>query len=297
MARPLVAPPKSYIEGTDIGLDLDLDQIEKEFKISLELQTKKKRAEDYTWLLHGPPKIGKSTFCSLLRNPVSRKSPFFFRFEEGTKGLSTYGCNPVGWEEYKNYLRNLWKMRKKFKEDFPFNYFIMDTVDLMFKQCHAYITHKHKITHASDMEWGKGWEFLVDEFARVAAFVQKFQVGVVMLSHSKETEFKTRTMSVHKWQPTLTGTGRRVVLPAVDIIGFCSYDTLEEMSDAEKFKSRRIVRFDPAEEWEAGDRSGYLPAKARLNPISVLRHFPGNKKLIPKLMKNEQYMGQINSLK
>lgn len=295
MARQPVPSPKSYIEETEIGLDLDLDQIERDFKIDLQVQEKKTRAEDYTWLLHGPPKIGKSTFCSMLR--ARKKAPFFFRFEEGTKGLTTYGCNPVGWEAYKHYLRNMWKMRKKMKNDFPFNYFIMDTVDLMFKQCHAYISKKNKITHASDMEWGKGWEFLVDEFARVSAFIQKFNVGVIYLSHSKETEIKTRTMTINKWQPTLTGTGRRVVLPAVDIIGFCSYDVLEDLSDAEKFKARRVIRFDPTEEWEAGDRSGFLPAKTHLNPLSVLKHFPGNKKLVDRLEQDEKYMQKIGRLR
>ena len=297
MARPSAPAPKSYIEDTEIGLDLDLDQIERDYKIDVQLQEKRRRAEDYTWLLHGPPKIGKSTLCALLKDPTTKKAPFFFRFEEGTKGLTTYGCSPVGWEAYKNYLRNLWKMRRKMKNDFPFNYFIMDTVDLQFKQCHAYISKKHKITHASDMEWGKGWEFLVDEFARVSAFVQKFNVGVILISHSKEAEIKTRTMSVTKMQPTLTGTCRRVILPAVDIIGYCSYDTLEDISDAEKFKARRIIRFDPSEEWEAGDRSGYLPAKVRLNPLSILKHFPGNKKLVRRLEKDEHYMGQIGRIR
>jgi len=290
-------PPKSYIEGTEIGLDLDLEQIEKEFKISVDLQKKRTRAEDYTYLFHGPPKIGKTTFAALLINPIAMKAPFFFRFEEGTKGLSTYGCSPVGWESFKHYLSNLWKMKKVKKKDFPFNYFVFDTADLMFKMCHAYISKKHRITHASDLEWGKGWEFLVDEFARVYAFLQKFGVGLVLLSHSRETEFKTRTMTVNKWQPTLTGTGRRVILPAVDIIGFCSYDTLSEISEAEKFKERRVIRWSPTEEWEAGDRSGYLPEKTRLNPISMLRHFPGNKKLVEALQNNEEYMARIKSLK
>jgi len=288
---------KSYIEDTEIGLDLDLDEIEEKYGISLKQSTKKTRAEDYTWLFHGPPKIGKTTLAHSMINLISNKHPWFFRFEEGTKGISNYGCSVVSWEGFKGQLRNMWKLKRDKKKKFPFNFFICDTVDLMFKMCHAYIAKRHHIAHASDLEWGKGWEFLVDEFAKVYTFMHKFQVGLIFISHSKETEFKTRTMSVHKWQPTLTGTGRRIILPAIDIIGFCTYDVVQDVTEVEKFKARRVIRWEPSEEWEAGDRSGFLPKKTRLNPVSVLRYFPGNEQMVEAYRKDQKFMEYVKGLK
>jgi len=244
--------------------ELDLSSVE----ITLpSVATKREdRLEKYVTLIYGPPGIGKSTLASNFPKPV------FLVTEKGQKGLSVY---PVGIPDWLH-MRAAVKALRMQKNDFQT--IVIDTIDLAFKFCSDYICKKHHITHPSDESWGKGWEFLVDEFTRVIVALQNLDKGIVFISHAKDMEMKLRTITLTKTVPSLTGTGRKIILPFVDIAGYCTMDILDNLTEEETFRERRVILFGASEAYESKDRSGFLPKKTLLHFNNVAAYFPGTAK-------------------
>ncbi len=114
----------------------------------------KKRLEDYSILLYGQPKIGKSTFCSQFDEPL------FLATEAGLNALEVYQVAIPTWEKFLEACAAI------AKGDHQFKTIVIDTVDNLWKSCSEYVRKRHNIHHESDLEWGKGWELVKDEFSR-----------------------------------------------------------------------------------------------------------------------------------
>lgn len=249
--------------NTEWNPEVDLTKIQ----LPSEPTKKKDKVEQYIWLLYGPPKIGKSTLANNFKNAI------FIAPERGQKGLvDPYVIDVGSWQEIKKIIRLLKKKKHNFKT------IVVDTADLAFKFCSDYICVKHGITHPSDEGWGKGWGFLVDEFTRFVVSASNLGMGMVFISHNRDMVIKHRTIELTKEVPTLTGSARRVILPFVDIIGRCGKDYPKDTTEVEGFKERRVVFFEPREEFEAGDRSGFLPKKVLMDYNKIASYFPGSAK-------------------
>lgn len=195
----------------------------------------KRRIEEYTHLIFGPPKIGKTTFCSQMDNPL------FLATEAGTNALEVYEAPISSWPEFLETAAEI------AKGDHPFKTIVIDTADNLWKFCSDYICKKMKITHESDLEWGKGWSLVRDEFLRAVTKLSLLPYGLVFISHADEKEFKTRTGTITKYVCSLPKGGREVLLGMVDIILFAT-------SEVSKDGERRLLRTQPSENYEAGGR-------------------------------------------
>ena len=165
---------------------------------------------DYSILLYGEKKIGKTSMSSKF------KGSLFFMFEPGAKALSVYQRTPKDWGEFKQYVDMAVESKR-------FSTIVIDPVDLAYKSCSAYVCKKLGIKHASDSEWGKGWEAIRDEFTSVLN--KLLQKGVILISHATEKEIKTRTGDTyHKIAPTMSNQAREVLEGIVDIWAYYSYD-------------------------------------------------------------------------
>lgn len=207
-----------------------------------------------TMLLHGPPKIGKSTIAN------SFPKTLFVAAEEGLKFMETYKIGVKKWEdliEIRQLLLN---------EDHDYKTIAFDTASMLFKICEDYVCRKHAIDHPSDEEWGKGWAFLRDsfqkEFAPLAAPDKRGRTrfGLLFLTHSKDVEIRGRITKTKRIACDLSGTARRVLLPMVDCIGYCGF----RMDESGEPTKERTVIFAPSEQVEAGDRTGKLPAEVKM---------------------------------
>ncbi|OYD06080.1 ATP-binding protein [Paludifilum halophilum] len=212
----------------------------------------KQRLEDYSILLYGHPKIGKSTFCSQMDSPI------FLATEPGLEALSVYEVKVPDWPTFLRACAELKTEAEKPEEERRFKSVIVDTVDNLWKSCAEYVRDKLEIQHESDLGYGKGYAMVRDEFFRAIRKLSLLPYGLVMTSHVNMTEVKTRTATITKAIPTLPKSGRDVVLGMVDII---LYAESVETDDGEV----RILRTKPSEKWEAGDRTGRLPANLPLD--------------------------------
>lgn len=176
---------------------------------------------DYTTLLYGVKKIGKTSMCQYF------DMAFFIMLEPGAKALSVYQtCDEDGrprvvktWAEFKQWVVLLEK-EKRFKT------IIVDTVDRLFKLCERHVCQKLAISHPSEEEWGKGWGAIRDEFDEwVLGRLMGMGKGVVFISHAKEAEIKTRVGDVyHKITSTMSNQAKEAIEGVVDLWCHYNYD-------------------------------------------------------------------------
>lgn len=205
-------------------------------------------------LLYGMPKIGKSTFCSKFDDAL------FLATEKGLKGLNVYQTEITNWDEFKETVTLLNKPQDRFKT------IIIDTVDNLFKFCLNEVCRKNKIEHPSDAKWGKGWDLLQREFERQIIQLSLTDYGIIFISHTKEMEIVGKYAKYTKIGPSLHNQARKILIPFVDSIGYCTMDTKKEsLNGQENLKERRVIKFEPSEYYEAGDRTGLLPGQIQLN--------------------------------
>jgi len=168
---------------------------------------------DYSILLYGEKKIGKTSLASKF------KDAFFLMFEPGAKALSIYQRPVANWLEFKKYVALLQKDKK-------FATIVIDPVDIAYQSCATYICQKLVIDHPSDEEWGKGWQAIKEEFTAEFNKLLHLNKGVIMISHAAEKEIKTRTGDkYHKITATMSGQARDVLEGVVDIWAYYCYDS------------------------------------------------------------------------
>lgn len=218
----------------------------------MELPTKKsevkKKLEDYIVLIYGSPKIGKTTFCSQLNEPL------FLLTEAGTNALSVYSLSINTWSDFKEACKLINNGIKR--GDFKFKTIVIDTYDNLCDICTDYVMKENGLSHPSDLEFGKGYNLVVKELARFLNFLSLLPVGLVFTSHEKIREIKTRTSSYNKATPSPSGAYRNLIIGMSDLI---LYATTTQKTDSGKSESIRVLYTKESENWEAGDRTATLP--------------------------------------
>ena len=175
-----------------------------------EMEGPSERLSDYSILIFGTKKIGKSTLASMFPKTL------MLMFEPGGKGLTAFKRPVRSWQEARQYL-------KLIKKDTTFDNVAIDTVDVAYKQCDKFVCQKMGIDHPSEADWGKGWSGVRDEFEWWTRELMASGKGVMFISHSVEKEIRKRNQqNYHRIQPTMANIGRDVIESMVDI--WCYYD-------------------------------------------------------------------------
>jgi hypothetical protein len=214
--------------------------------------------------LYGPSKLGKSTWCSQAENAV------FLATEPGLNSLEVFQVPIRNWEELLKACAELAEGQHGFKT------VILDTVDNAYKMCAEYVCQKNRVDHESDLAYGKGYSLVGNEFQRVINKLAFLPYGLILVSHSVEREFETRTGKIMRVVPTLPDKARKMVVGLVDLILYCDLETSKD--DSGKQVYRRVIRTKPSLNYDAGDRTGRLPEILPLDFKEFLKAFNGNSK-------------------
>lgn len=206
---------------------------------------------DLSVLVYGAPKIGKSTWCS------HAESALFFETEPGLNNLEVYRIPVRSWKELLEALAEVAKGEHKFKT------IVVDTVDNMYRLCTEHILEGQQIEHESDLGYGKAWALVRNEFHRVLTKMARLPYGLYLVSHALQVEIDTRTGKQTRYQPTLPGKAREIVVALADLILYCDIEPI--LKDGKPDGYRRIMRTKNSPYYEAGDRTGKLPETIALD--------------------------------
>jgi hypothetical protein len=196
-------------------------------------------------LMHGRPKIGKSTWCSRAEGAI------FLATEPGLRSLDVYQQPITDWTGMLDACKEIAAGKHQFKT------VIIDTIDNAYLYCRTAMCEQLGIKDPADAGYGKGFAAVNNEFRRVLTKLASLPYGLYMISHSREAEVETRTGKQSRWVPTLPEKAREIVDGMVEIILFADIDSHQDADNVEQ--TTRVLRTKPSHKWEAGDRTNRLP--------------------------------------
>lgn len=188
-------------------------------------------------LLYGPPKVGKSTFASKI-NP---EHTLFIATEPGLGSLDVFAAPCKSWAEFREFGADLAKDPKHYEV------VVVDTVDELYRMCSDAVCTELGCKHPSDLDYGKGWAAVADEFRLRVGKLTGLGLGVWFVSHAEDREVKKKVGTKTVTQPSLSGQARKFLTGFVDFIFLATWEGDEE-------SSKRVLRTQGAEEHEAGGR-------------------------------------------
>lgn len=197
-----------------------------------------------TILMYGPAGIGKSTLASEFGEVL------FADTAGELDSISAYKIPITSRREFRLLGATIKADRKQFVG------LVIDTIDKLQRYYSQAARADLQITHESDAEYGKGWSHTSETFSTdLAKFLSIPDFGIVMVSHSKETEIKTRSGVYTKSVPTLTGALRDEVVNVADLVLFIDW--------AQDEQGGRVIRTKPSQYWDAKERgmNPRLPAE------------------------------------
>jgi hypothetical protein len=219
-------------------------------------------------MLHGPPKVGKTTMAASFPEPN-----IFIATEPGHKWLkeeikshivrlrrgkdeakyrgSIYSFKN-GWEKLMWFLEEGRLVKTKAKT------ITVDTVGPLYDMCMDYVCQINNLEHPSDASHGKGWNALAREFAKglgmLAEEAESLGATLLFIAHSKQSEITAGARTYSRIEVSLTGHARGILLPAPDHIWYLGYH-----SDAEDsmvaVEDNRALWLQPTPVIEAGGRN------------------------------------------
>ena len=127
-------------------------------------------------VFYGCEGVGKSTFAAKFPKPL------FADLEGGTAHLDVPRIADLNtWETLLSCIDELIADKQGFET------FVLDTADWAERMCSAYLCKKYKKTGIEDFGYGKGYQYLAEEFAGMLAKLTALQnsgMHIVVLAHS-----------------------------------------------------------------------------------------------------------------
>lgn len=217
---PVTAKPTSG--GRALAVSPLRAQLRQQLTLSTELSEPSKNLLDYSLMLYGLKKIGKTSMAARF------KGAGFFMFEPGGKALRIHQHPVYSWLEFLVYLDLL----EEHPEMFPT--VVLDTIDVAYTMCFRYVCERDGFTHPADVKYGKGWDAIKNEFNdALYRLCHDLKRSVVFISHAKEIEVESGEMDdagfvtggerINRVIPSVSGAAGEILKAYVDTLAYYGY--------------------------------------------------------------------------
>lgn len=183
-------------------------------------------------VIYGPEGIGKSTFASQFPDPL------FIDTEGGTSNLDVrrIKCNK-SWNELIAIIKEIHANPHICKT------VVLDTADWSETLCTNAVCEKYRKNNIEDFGYGKGYVYLVDEFARLLTLLdQLIEVGinVVITAHAKPRKFELpeEQGSFDRYEMKLSRQVAPLIKEWSDALFFVNYKIYVVTTDTNKKKAQ-----------------------------------------------------------
>lgn len=216
------------------------------------------RIQGSMFWIYGPEKIGKTTLASHF------PGAWFWATEPGQNWIETYPPLMIhDWDHFLEVCAYIEKEKPtKFGDGKPIKTIVWDTGDLLFKMCTDHISATLGVEDPSELDHGKGWARLNNEFERVVTKVRRWPFTLVVISHDRQRPFKTKGRQVDRWEPDIGAGGRRILSAAADLILHAHADDFvvknEDGEVTGEIQERRLLRCHPTASVVAGGRMSHM---------------------------------------
>lgn len=133
----------------------------------------------YTSFIYGTPKIGKTTF---VHNLYGEKVLFLATEKRHKVLVGAYVQYVSSWPEFLTAVSQL--RSPKMKEQF--DVVAIDTVENLYSMLESYILAKYNKTEFGQVEWGKDWVDLKNDWKNGMQMIEKIGYSPVFISHATQ---------------------------------------------------------------------------------------------------------------
>lgn len=216
-----------------------------------------------SFLIYGDKKSGKTS------NAVKFPRPILVAFEKGYNMLSGVMAQPINkWKEALDVKKQLLKDAKAVedgeKDETVFKTVVVDTADLAYDMCEAYILAKEGVDYLDETESKRGYKAVEREYDSYFQDIVKAGYTLVVISHSDTKQIKENGEKYDKTQPTVDKRGLKVLARLVDVIGYSTFESTENG------ENRMVLYLRGSKELEAGSRNKYMSAKIPFTYTALL---------------------------
>lgn len=207
-------------------------------------------------LLHGPPKVGKTTLASSFPGPR-----FWAATEAGHRFLDdTNEVHMVKtWAEFTNAISI-----PLVKED-AYQTVVIDEVAKLYDMCMLHVSKQHKVLHPNDLDHGKGWAAVKSEFSdilnRIHRACAEKNKTLIFICHTQTDKIDTRVEQWTRQSLALTGQAHKILTPIPDYIFHYTYGTAGSHA-LEKQAGPRVLWVGGNNAIEAGTRDPQVKVSA-----------------------------------
>jgi GTPase SAR1 family protein len=230
----------------------------------MQIETGKKQ-EPLKVIIYGPEGVGKSSLAAQFPKPV------FVDIESGTAQLDVARTpKPSSWSMLRGIVEELTKNTQGFQT------LVIDSADWADKLAIDDICAKANKAGIEDFGYGKGWQYLADEWKRMLDLLTKLQVtqnmNVVFVAHSWMRKFEQpdEAGAYDRYELKMEKKSAGILKEWACAILFCNYRTIVVDVDGKKKAQggKRVIysTFHPC--WDAKNRHG-LEDELELNIKSL----------------------------
>ena len=210
--------------------------------IQIEKTKKVKGFKGRKFLIHGEPKIGKTSLANEFPKPL------FLATENGHSDLEE--CSKLTCNSWKAFLDACAIVGKG---DHGYETIIVDTADRLAKYCREQVCQDNAMSHPADLPIGKGWSLVTDELDRVIDKLIKLPYTFIFITHSSKENIETNTGRKYvRWNINIGGKNKNVFTDMADVILFITHGKDASGGDI------RVLKTQQNPSWEAGGRGNNL---------------------------------------
>lgn len=219
----------------------------------------------FKFLIHGFPKVGKTTLGSLFEKPI------FMATEAGYRAISVYKFDIMNWDEMAQAATLL------IKETHDYKTVVIDVLERAYVFLYDQICRDNNVKRLSDIGWGGGYDEANRRMWNLLESLFRSGLGVVLLCHSRLEEYAVGGLNIKRVQPDFSDSPRKVIMPWPDITIYLGVDPNFRLEDNKDLKKKdtapRLAYCQPLANVEAGGRIRYLPGIINLgtDPIGGYR--------------------------
>lgn len=183
-----------------------------DFTISTELSSPKGKLQDYSIMIYGEKKIGKTSMIS------HANGAYFCMFEPGGKALSIMQDQYRTWDKFKKAIPQILASKK-------IQNVVIDTADFAYKRCLQYTCNKLGIEHPQDLGYGKGWDAIKQELDSCFSQLLHSDKGIWFISHYTDRKItRADGTEYNRTSQTAPTTIREYLDGIVDMFFFYDYE-------------------------------------------------------------------------
>lgn len=168
---------------------------------------------DFTWLIYGEKKIGKTSLANAI------DGNFILAFEPGDSALESMSRPVPTWEHFIKYVDLLERNPHKYK------CVTIDTATVLYDLAMIYACAKHNMKHpGANKDYGASWKLVENEFKLPLLKLFSLPIGKIIIAHSTVREIETLSgLKVNTIQPLLSSQAESFLTAIIDNIAYYRY--------------------------------------------------------------------------